>query len=620
MLIQASSPSSACYALLDDAGADHPHARLLQDLYSSLECDDAAGFAPLLQELQSHLQAGRHAVLLLSYELGAALHGVTARVDNDSTPPFAQALIFKTCTHLATDAVQTWLAAEATSPVAGITDLQQSLDEAAFTRALQQIHAYIEAGHTYQVNYTYRLHFSVYGGARALYQRLRARQPVPYGALICLPDGRSIVSLSPELFVRHQQGTLLAQPMKGTAAASADAQENANRARALAQDSKNRAENLMIVDLLRNDLGRVAVTGSVQVEDLFAVQQHGRVLQMTTRIRAQLAAATSLPQIMHALYPCGSITGAPKRRTMEIIRELEPDARGIYTGAIGWFAPPAAGRELGDFCLSVPIRTLHLQAEDSRGLAKAQMGVGAGIVYDSVACDEFQECALKARFLSGLPAPCAVFETMRAEQGVCTNLSLHLARLAASCQALRIEADMPHIRQLVQDYLASLDFAAHPQWRIKLQVEADGRASLHSAPLTALTQPVKLLLSGEQVSTPHFLLAHKTTLRHTYDAAWQAAERQGAFDQLFCNAEGHVTEGGRSNLFVQIGGQWYTPPVSDGLLPGIMRGLLLTQLQAVEKSLNLDDVRRAEQVLLCNALRGALVAKAQEMTVESTKD
>ena len=317
-------------------------------------------------------------------------------------------LVFDHCTQLSQDEVAQWLDSrvDADAAPAGVADIRANVDQAEFTRALHRIHDYIVAGDTYQVNYTYRLRFDAFGSPLALYARLRARQPVPYGALVTLPDGGALLSLSPELFVRHAQGELTARPMKGTAPAAPPEQtaENARRATALAADPKNRAENLMIVDLLRNDIGRIAVTGSVKVPALFEVTRYSSVLQMTSTVQARLRDDASLADIFQALYPCGSITGAPKRRTMEIIAELEPAPRGIYTGAIGWFDPPAAGaaHAVGDFCMSVPIRTLALQPAGPDGIRRGEMGVGAGIVLDSDPHEEFAECQLKARFLTGL--------------------------------------------------------------------------------------------------------------------------------------------------------------------------------------------------------------------------
>ncbi|MGH8809964.1 MAG: aminodeoxychorismate synthase component I, partial [Noviherbaspirillum sp.] len=392
-----------CFALLDDCDASEadPRSRLLTGYLGSLSCNGVSELPALLDDMQDALRQGRHAVGLFSYELGADLHRIEPR--EKTLSPLAQVLLFEHCRQMSSTQVESWLAQheQATQP-AGIAQITASVDEEEFAAAIAGIHAYIEAGDTYQINYTYRLRFDAYGAPHALYRRLRARQPVPYGALIALPDGHAVLSLSPELFVRHAQGKLTARPMKGTAAASGDAQTDAARAAALAADPKNRAENLMIVDLLRNDLGRVAKFGSVRVPRLFSVDRFSSVLQMTSTVEADLRDDANLADVFSALYPCGSITGAPKRRAMQIIRELEADPRGLYTGAIGWFEAPLGARGVGDFCMSVPIRTLVLQTPGGDGVRKGEMGVGAGIVHDSVATDEFAECRLKASFLTGL--------------------------------------------------------------------------------------------------------------------------------------------------------------------------------------------------------------------------
>ncbi|MBI3229177.1 MAG: aminodeoxychorismate synthase component I [Burkholderiales bacterium] len=591
---------SDTYALLDDASTGQ--VRLLHGLLAHLQCTSATALPALLQQMQEYLAAGRHAFLLMSYELGAQMHGVAARVDQQ---PYAQALIFTESDELDQAALASWFAQHSEiGDIAGVCNLKSSVDQAEFCEAIARIQEYIAAGDTYQVNFTYRLRFQAYGSPVALYQRLRARQPVPYGALVQLPDGTAILSLSPELFIRHTQGQLLAQPMKGTAPASSDTELNAARALALAQDEKNRAENLMIVDLLRNDVARIAEIGTVQVPKLFEVTQFSRVLQMTSTIRATLRADCDLPQIIQALYPCGSITGAPKRRTMEIIREIESTPRGIYTGALGWFAPPSKAHRVGDFCLSVPIRTMLLQAPQASGLRAGEMGVGAGIVYDSESMDEYRECQLKASFLTGLQTELTLFETMYASRREgCRNLAAHLARLQASCTFFGIPCETAALAQQLHSYCQQLQGDA--PYRLKLSIVGDGAVNMQSALLTPLPEKNTLLIGSAISPVPPFLLAHKSSVRQHYDAAWQQAEKVGAFDMLFCNAKGHITEGGRSNIFVKLAGQWYTPPLHDGLLPGVMRAQLIQQWQAQERSLTLNDLRNATEVQVCNALRGA---------------
>ena len=602
-------PADECVALLDDCTATDadPRSRLYTGYARMLSCADAAGLGAMLEEMRRALQNGLHAVGLFSYELGADLHAIAPRADAAAS---AQVLLFERCERLSAEQVERWLAQrENDRRPAGIAGVSASVTEQEFAAAIARIHAYIEAGDTYQINYTYRLRFDAFGAPLALYRRLRQRQPVPYGACIQLPDGSAVLSLSPELFVRHEQGRIVARPMKGTAAATGDAQQDRARAAALAADPKNRAENLMIVDLLRNDLGRVAVFGTVQVPQLFQVDRYSSVLQMTSTVEARLREDVALQQIFAALYPCGSITGAPKRRTMQIIRELEPDSRGIYTGAIGWFDAPGAHR-VGDFCLSVPIRTLRLQARGPDGVRKGEMGVGAGIVHDSDAAGEFAECRLKASFLTGLPNDFELLETMYAtREGGCRHLDRHLQRLRASAHYFGFAWGEARIRAALRKQCDALP--AGTPYRIRLALRRDGSCDLQSAPLAPLTEPVGVLLAEEAIAADDIFLRHKTTVRERYDAAWRAAEAQGAFDMLFHNTDGELTEGGRSNVFVKLDGRWYTPPLAAGVLPGVMRSVLLADpaWNAAERRLMRDDLRNAQEIVVCNALRGALRAK-----------
>lgn len=597
-----------CFALLDDstAPAAARRSRLYTRYAGKLHCETPEQMEAMLIRMQEALKQGQHAVALFPYELGAGMQDIAER---SVSAPAAQILLFEQCTMLNTDQVEAWLEGHACQP-AGIMQVRAGIDKAAFMQAMNRIHDYIKAGDTYQVNFTYRLHFSAYGPVAALYRKLRRRQPVPYGALISLPDGSAILSLSPELFLKHEAGRLTAQPMKGTAAASGDAQQDAALAKMLANDEKNRAENVMIVDLLRNDLGRIAALGSVQVPRLFEVTRFGGVLQMTSTITAQLRDEITLPELVRAIYPCGSITGAPKRRTMQIIRELEAEARSIYTGAIGWFDAPKDSRSIGDFCLSVPIRTLELQAADESGVRQGEMGVGAGIVHDSVAEQEYEECRLKSRFLTELPHDFELFETMHAtrKDGI-RHLDRHLRRLRASAQFFGFAWDEASINDALQQ-------ACHPlpaglPHRLKLSLSQSGQPTVQSAPLSPLPGPVRLLRADLPMNAHDIFLHHKTTVRQVYDAAWHAAEQQGAFDALFCNRQGELTEGGRSTVFALIDGQWITPPLSAGVLPGVMRSVLLDDpaWNAKEATLRWEDLRRAERLIVCNALRGALDAE-----------
>ncbi len=601
-----------CFALLDDvtASSSDPKSRLYTAYLRTLSCQHASELPALFDLMQAALQSGQYAVALFSYELGADLLAYPQpSLINTSPAPLVQILLFQDCTLLSAEQLDDWLSTQQANTVdnmAGIANLSTSINQDEFDQAMAAIHAYIEAGDVYQVNYTYRIRFDAFGDVANLYRKLRTRQPVPYGALIALPDGGAVLSFSPELFMRHQHGKLTVQPMKGTVAATGNVQEDRERAGSLSRNAKNCAENLMIVDLLRNDLGRIAKVGTVQVPAMFEVQKHGSVLQMTSTIEAQIEEEVRLFDIFRALYPCGSITGAPKRRAMEIIQELESDARGLYTGAIGWFDA------VSDFCLSIPIRTLVLQAPNEQGVRRGEMGVGAGIVHDSDAADEYRECALKARFLTGLPHDFELFETMYATQAEgCHHIEQHLQRLCGSAAYFGFTHDIALLRKTVQDYCFALSpTSAH---RVRLALNQAGVCNLQSAPLIPFDAgklPVKLLLATQPVISNDLFLRHKSTVRQRYDEAWRAAEEQGAFDMLFCNTQGELTEGGRSSVFVKLDGRWYTPPLSAGLLPGVMRAQILQDplWNARERRLTLADLHAAQAVMICNALRGPLPA------------
>jgi len=606
------------FTLLDDsdASASHPASRLYTDLQQEIICTKAAEFPAMMAQMQAALQQGLFGVAVMSYELGVALQGLELA---KTSPQPSRILLYKSCQKMSRDQVSDWLLEQIQSndnEIAGIAGLIPSVNENEFTQAINRIQHYIAAGDTYQVNYTFRFHFNTYGSICALYKRLRERQSVPYGGLILLPDGCAILSLSPELFIRHQHGHLYARPMKGTAAASdlndveINAQINLQRSEQLSADIKNRAENVMIVDLLRNDLSRVAKLGSVQVPHLFDVQRFNSVLQMTSSITAELRNDVDLAGLIRAIYPCGSITGAPKYRTMQIIQELETEARGIYTGAIGWFDPMSATHTIPDFCLSVPIRTLYLQAPEKNGNRGGVMGVGAGIVFDSVATDEYQESLLKARFLTGLPAQFSLFETMYAtRENGCRYLDRHLHRITNSLRYFGIGFNLSEIKKQLN--LSCLGLAPDTPSRLKLTVDGTGKIHILTAALAAINTPVNVLLAASRQQSHSLWLQHKTTLRSEYDLAWQTAEQQGAFDMLFCNERGELTEGGRSNLLVKIDGQWITPPLSAGVLPGVMRSALLDDpaWKLTERNISIEQLMQAEEIALCNALRGVLPAK-----------
>ena len=642
----------AVFALLDDcdATAARRSSRLYTGFVHERVCADVAQLEAVCESVVADTRDGLHAVVLADYEFGRTLLDASAprflkTQRGDATLRF---LLFERCDKRSREEVDAWLAGRdggALEPsVAGTANVRASVDFVQFNAAIDAIHAALCAGDSYQVNYTYRLGFDVFGSPTAFYRRLRARQPVPFGALIALPGDGWVLSCSPELFIEKQGAKLRARPMKGTAPRSDDPVADRSTAEFLGSDPKNRAENVMIVDLLRNDLSRVAQTGSVKVPALFSVEPYASVWQMTSTVEATLQSGTSFAGILRALFPCGSITGAPKHRTMQLIDELESTPRGLYTGAIGWLdapsdvsragaermqadatgaapkiaATPAANESLcGDFCLCVAIRTLTLNRSAQTGGLHGKMGIGAGIVLDSVAADEYLECQLKASFLTGADPGFELFETMYAtrEEGV-RHLSRHLERLASSAAALGFKLDdIDAVRAQIAAKCASLP--TQTPHRMRLALSKRGTMQITAAVLTPLADAVVGVLLGPDEAFPVTeasdpLLRHKTTRRADYDRGWRAAEAKGAFDTLFFNERGELTEGGRSNVFVKVAGQWWTPPLASGVLPGVMRSVLLEEasgLQAAEKILTQADVLNAEALLICNALRGALPAR-----------
>ncbi|HEZ1384888.1 TPA: chorismate-binding protein [Neisseria meningitidis] len=585
--------------------------------------------------LQKGWQKGLHSVLFADYGFGLPLTGVESeRGGNLALHWFAD------CAD--TDA-ENWLARHSDGLPAGISTPQSSVSEADYLDHIRQIHEAIRRGDTYQINYTTRLHLQAYGNPISLYRRLR--QPVPYAVLSHLPDaeGQSAWTLcfSPELFLNlASDDTISTEPMKGTAPILGDGQDE-RRAAELQADPKNRAENVMIVDLLRNDLGKIAQTGKVCVPEPFKVSRFGSVWQMTSTIQAQALPHTSFADILRAAFPCGSITGAPKKMSMQIIETLETEARGLYTGSIGYLNPCSGG--LGfEGTFNVVIRTLSLKpASASDGIVsgiggpdsnvqartagqgeatpyrfqvhplyQGVYGVGSGIVIDSDPAAEYRECGWKARFLNELRPDFGIFETMRVENRQCALLDRHLCRLKAAAQALNLPLPDGCENQIKQ-YIADLPDGA---FRVKALLASDG-ISLSRAVLNHLADKQRVIISPAVLPAQNYLRRFKTTHRTLFDQAWQTAETQGAFDSLFFNSDGILLEGGRSNVFVKHRGQWLTPSLDLDILNGIMRQAVLDEPQkylqtnqVIETHITQKTLQEAEEIRLSNALRGVFAA------------
>ncbi len=517
-------------------------------------------------------------VCAIDYELGYLFEPKAAPPGwQDDKPVLARFWRFRERVAMSADEAENWLAPWQKA-AAGVGGVRSGMAEPDYLAAVRSVQHWIAEGDCYQVNMTLPLQFDWFGAPLALYARLRDKQPVRYGGYIG-DGGGGVLSLSPELFIERRGDRIVTRPMKGTMPRSAPAES-------LRQSTKDRAENLMIVDLLRNDLGRVATPGNVVVDELFTVEDYPTVWQMVSEVSASVPGRDWL-DILQAMFPCGSITGAPKVRAMQIAAELEIAARGTYTGSLGWIAPN------GDFRLNVAIRTLEL-APGHQG----KMGVGSGIVADSDAAGEWRECQLKSRFLRELDPGLLLIETLRREEGGYPSLDGHLARLQSSAQWFAFPYDETQVRAVLNA------LPVDGVQRVRLTLGADGvpRAEAFAlAPEPAGNRYA--CLAKERIDACDPLRRHKTTARAIYDAALKAlAGTPEVFDTVFLNQRGEVAEGARSNVFVERDGGLLTPPLESGALPGVLRAELLASGRAREATLYPADL--ADGFWLGNALRG----------------
>ena len=460
---------------------------------------------------------------------------------------------------------------------------QPMVSEEEYHEAIARIREFIAAGDTYQVNYTFPMRAEVHGDPLSWFHTLVAAQPTEYACYI--DTGRfKILSLSPELFFERNGSTLTCRPMKGTRPRGRSSQEDRAFALELTSSEKERAENLMIVDLLRNDMGRISTTGSVEVTELFAAERYDTLWQMTSAIHSETHAATA--DILAALFPSGSVTGAPKIRTMQLIRALEPFPRGVYCGAVGWFAPGQRA------CFNVAIRTVLVDA----GTLEARYHVGGGITWDSSPEGEYAECLLKARVLTHRRPDFALLESIRFDRGYFL-LDRHLARLADSAAYFGIPVRIEEIRASLLEKAV--------QWgdellKVRLLVDRVGTHRIEAEPLPS-SVPLRIGFAREPVDDRDVFLFHKTTHRRVYETA--KASRPECGDVILWNSRGEVTETTIANIVIEKNGRLLTPPVSSGLLPGVMRAQLLEDGAIEEAVLHKHDVETADAIRLINSVR-----------------
>jgi len=580
------------FVLLDDARASAAApARLYRSPVEIVHAHSAAEVKAAFERLDAARRAGLYAAGYLNYGAGHIFEPkLAARFAAEKSPTLWFGLFESYTTIAAADVAQYLPAPQA----ARIGSPQPRISRRDYTTALAIVQAYIAAGDIYQANLTFPCDVALEGHPMSIYAGLRGRAKSGYGGVI-YTGTEWLLSLSPELFFTLNDGKLTTKPMKGTAARKGDDFAEIDT---LYTDPKQRAENLMIVDLLRNDLARVAEPGSVKVPALFEIESYPTVHQMTSTITATLRSDLSATDVLRAIFPCGSITGAPKIRAMEIISEVEQSPRGVYTGSMGHIDPN------GDAAFNVAIRTLQI----GDGANMATLGLGSGIVADSSAASEWQECLDKGAFVAS-PIDFDLIETMRFDpDGGITLLDGHIARLAASAKQFGIPFNRHDVRNALQ--AATIRHAGVR--KLRLMLSRAGGIAIEIAPLPSKPEGVvDVAVVPLPVDRRDVRLRHKTTDRAFYDDARRAA---GAFEVLFTDTEGYLTEGSFTNIFVPSDGLLLTPPAHRGLLPGVFRAALLASGNCVEADLRPDDLRAFDgqgSFFIGNALRGLLPARVK---------
>ena len=495
-----------------------------------------------------------------------------------------------------------WPSAEAAGPAEARATWLPTLARPDFDAAIARIHQAIGDGELYQVNYTAPWTGTVTGEGTALFDALLRAQPGGYAACFTAGD-EQVLSVSPELFFDWQAsaagGSILARPMKGTAARGATPALDAAAAERLRASPKERAENVMIVDLLRNDLSRIAEPHTVRVPELFHTQALPTVWQMTSDVQARTRSGLRLPDVFAALFPCGSVTGAPKVRAMQLIRELERQPRGIYCGAIGVVRPDGNGGIAATF--NVPIRTVVMRG------TQARCSIGSGITASAEAGAEWQEWLHKQAFLARASEPFEVLETLALVDGVYRHQAEHLARMAEAAQHFGYPWQPAAVHACLQSLAAQ---HGRGPWRVRLLLDRFGQPRAEAFALQPTATPVRLQLAPRPLAEAHGEWVRFKTTRRAHYAAFAPAPGSGIFDTVLFNAEGEITESTFGNLAMQMDdGRWLTPPLACGLLPGVGRAVALREGRVQEGVVRVQDLHRVRRWAFINSLRGWLDAE-----------
>lgn len=470
-----------------------------------------------------------------------------------------------------------------------ISDLHLNLSKNEYQKKISQIKKYIYEGDIFQVNYTGKYKFKFTGSAEKFYHDLKRKQNVAYNVFAKIGD-ITILSLSPELFFKKRKNQIIVKPMKGTISRGKNLIEDEAKKTFLIHDPKNTSENVMIVDLLRNDLGKISQYGSVKVKKLFECEKYNTLFQMTSTIESTLKEKTTIKELIKSTFPSGSVTGAPKIRSMEIIKDLEKEPRYVYTGAIGFFQPN------GEAQFNVPIRTILIKNN------QAEMGVGSGIVYDSDKDEEFAECQLKAHFLTNKPIKEFKLITTLLYNQEFKYLTYHIKRLNESSEYFNYCFNQEKLLTQLSRLKKTL---TKDKYKIRILIKKDGHFEIQKEKIETLNKNINLCISSKRTDKKNIFYYHKTTNRILYQEEFEKARKQGCFDTIFLNQENEITEGAISNIYIEKNKKLYTPPIHCGVLNGVMRQVLFDSKNNIkEKIITLKDLSEADQIYISNAVIG----------------
>jgi len=573
------------WILFDDARDGGASPRLYADPKAVIVARQIDEVIPALEQVRAGIAEGCHAAGYLAFEAGYAFDPkLTPSARTGDGPLLCMGLF---------DRFETPDLESLLPPADGafVGQPKPRIGQSAYEAAAARVREHLFAGDFYQANLTFGCDVAVVGDPLAVYARLRRSARAGWGGVLVDGD-RAIVSLSPEQFFTIRDGTIEARPMKGTAPRRGNPQADRAEAEALNADEKQRAENLMIVDLMRNDLARVSQAGSVQVPELFAVETYPTLHQMVSRITARLRDGIDAIDVLRTIFPCGSVTGAPKIAAIEALARLEPEQRGAYTGSMGWIEPG------GDAAFNVLIRTLEWRD----GSPTARLGLGSGLVVDSIPRNEWAECLLKGDFVRRESQDFDLIETMRFDpsEGI-VELDRHLDRMRNSASDLDFSFD----RHAARNELQAATFGRKARAMVRLLLSRTGAMAIQVKPYEDPAElPVPVALRPLPVDPSDFRLRYKTTDRRFLDQARQSEE---AYETVFVDPEGKLTEGSRTNIFVERDGKLLTPPLERGVLPGILRAKLIEEGRAEEADLTPGDLPGG--FYIGNIVRGLIPAR-----------